>query len=393
MMDLGTMAFGVAAAVAALMISLGKGRAFASNDAGGETAPGLLRQRALFTSGEDGYHTYRIPAIIATSRGTLLAFCEGRKYGHSDSGDVDLLVKRSTDAGRTWSEQRVVWDDGANTCGNPCPVLDRETGVIWLPMTWNDGGDTETAIIARTGKDTRRVFITRSEDDGVTWAEPREITSHVKPPDWTWYATGPGAGIQIERGPHRGRLLIPCDHIPAGMESGYSQVIYSDDHGETWHCGGSTPQPQVNECEVVELTADRLMLNMRNYDRSQCSRQVAISSDGGLTWGDQHFDPALIEPICQASIRRYSWAEQGENIILFSNPASETSRVNMTLRLSYDEGNSWTVGKTLHPGPSAYSCLAVLPNGEIACLYEAGQDQPTESIILAILGLDWLTRA
>jgi len=107
-------------------------------------------------------------------------------------------------------------------------------------------------------------------------------------------------------------------------------------------------------CGVVELTADRLMLNMRNYDRSEHVRQIAISADGGLTWGDQRFDPALVEPICQASIRRYSWPEQGENIILFSNPASDSSRVNMTLRLSYDEGRSWPIAKTLHPGPSAY---------------------------------------
>lgn len=369
-----------------------KGCAFAGSDSGNEKAGALLWQRALFISGEDGYNTYRIPAIIATSRGALLAFCEGRKHGRSDSGDIDMLIKRSTDAGRTWSAQQVVWDDGANTCGNPCPVLDRETGIVWLLMTWNDGGDTEGAIIGQTSQDTRRVFITCSRDDGVTWAEPREIAPLVKRPDWTWYATGPGAGVQVERGPHRGRLLIPCDHIEAATKSGYSHVIYSDDHGETWQLGGRTPQPQVDECEVVELTGDRLMLNMRNCDRSECSRQVAISADGGLTWRDQRFDPTLIEPNCQASIRRYSWPDRGENIILFSNPASDNSRVNMTLRLTYDEGNTWPIARTLHPGPSAYSCLAVLPKGEIACLYEAGQNDFRESIILAILTLDWLKR-
>ena len=389
-MHYGTIAFDVAAAMAALMICLGKGRACASDDPASKQSRGLPRQSALFTGGEDGYHTYRIPAIIVTSRGTLVAFCEGRKHGRSDSGDIDLLVKRSTDGGRVWSEQRVVWDDGANTCGNPCPVLDRETGIVWLLMTWNDGGDTESEILAQTSKDTRRVFVTRSSDDGVTWAEPGEIAPHVKPPNWTWYATGPGARIQIERGAHRARLLAPCDHIEAGTKRGYSHVIYSDDHGETWQLGGSTPQPQVDECEVVELTGDRLMLNMRNYDRSERSRQVAISHDGGLTWGDQHFDPTLIEPACQASIRRYSWPEQGENIILFSNPASDSSRVNMTLRLTHDEGKTWPIAKTLQPGPSAYSCLAVLPSGDIACLYEAGQNHPNESIILAMLTLDWL---
>ena len=249
MIHLGAIVFGLTAAVAASAICLGRGRACASSGAGDEDAGALPRQSALFTSGEGGYNTYRIPAIIATARGSLLAFCEGRKHGGGDSGNIDLLVKRSTDPGPTWGEQRVVWDDGVNTCGNPCPVLDRETGIVWLLMTWNNGADTEDEIIAQTGKDTRRVFVTCSRNDGVTWAEPRDITSRVKSPDWTWYATGPGAGIQIERGSHRGRLLIPCDHIEAAAQRGYSHVIYSDDHGETWQLGGRTPQPQVDECK------------------------------------------------------------------------------------------------------------------------------------------------
>ena len=378
----------VAAAAASAMI-LALSCALASGEASGKRTSGPHQTR-LFTSGQDGYHTYRIPALIGASSGALLAFCEGRKHGGADSGDIDLLVKRSTDLGRTWSEQRVIWDDGPNTCGNPCPVLDRETGVLWLLMTWNDGADPESRIVEQTSRDTRRVFITSSTDDGLTWAEPQEITARVKLPEWTWYATGPGAGIQIERGPHRGRLLIPCDHIEAETKHFYSHVIYSDDHGETWQLGGRTPQAQVNECEVVELTRNRLMLNMRNYGRSKPCRQVAFSADGGLTWKDQHHDPTLIEPVCQASIRRYSWPERGENIILFSNPASDSDRVNMTLRLSYDEGDTWPIAKTLHPGPSAYSSLAVLPNGEIACLYEGGEEHRREAIILAIVSLDWL---
>jgi len=356
------------------------------------------RQSALFISGLDGYHTYRIPALVVTTRGTLLAFCEGRKHGQADSGDIDLLLKRSTDAGRTWSAQQVVWHDEPNTCGNPCAVVDRETGIVWLLMTWNDGADTERHIIDQTSSDTRRVFVTSSQDDGVTWAEPREMTPAVKRTDWTWYATGPGAGIQIERGRHRGRLLIPCDHFEAETRREYSHVVYSDDRGKTWQLGGRTPRPQVDECEVVELTDERLMLNMRNYDRSARCRQVAISEDGGLTWGQQRLDRTLIEPTCQASIRRYSWPEQGENIILFSNPASESGRVNMTLRLSYDEGETWPVARTPHAGPSAYSCLAVLPSpstplragSEIACLYEGGQEGPREAITLAMVTLEWL---
>jgi sialidase-1 len=338
----------------------------------------------LYVSGQDGYHTYRIPALAVTAQSTVLAFCEGRKRSASDTGDIDLLVKRSTDNGRTWSKQYVIWDDADNTCGNPCAVVDRQTGTIWLLLTWNRGDDRESQIIARTSQDTRRVFVTHSTDDGVSWIEPQEITASVKKADWTWYATGPGSGIQIQHGPHQGRLVIPCDHIESDTGHYYSHVVYSDDHGQSWNLGGTTPSHQVNECEVVELAEGRLMLNMRNYDRSQRNRQVAVSNDGGLTWTDQRFDSALIEPICQAAIRRLRWPNaEHQGVILFSNPASRDGRVNMTVRASYDEGQTWTASRVLYAGPSAYSDLAVLTNGEIACLYEAGQTHPYESIVFA----------
>src|SRR5690606_31811245 len=134
----------------------------------------------------------------------------------------------------------------------------------------------------------------------------RELTREVKREDWSWYATGPGAGIEIAHGRHRGRLVIPCDHKrPAGKDTSYhSHVIYSDDQGATWQIGGVAPEDDVNECEVVELAGGRLMLNMRNYDRRSKTRQVAFSDDGGMSWRDQGHDAALVEPICQASIRR-----------------------------------------------------------------------------------------
>ncbi len=134
----------------------------------------------LYVSGQDGYRTYRIPALAVTTQGTLLAFCEGRKNSASDTGDIDLLVKRSTDHGRTWSPQQLVWDDAGNTCGNPCAVVERETGTIWLLMTWNRGDDRESQIIAQTSKDTRRVFVTHSTDDGLNWSDPREITADAR---------------------------------------------------------------------------------------------------------------------------------------------------------------------------------------------------------------------
>jgi sialidase-1 len=365
--------------------------------AAGSAAPQPgLQLTDVFVSGTAGYHTYRIPALIVTGNGTFLAFCEGRKAGRSDSGDIDLLVRRSTDGGKTWGPQQVVWDDGENTCGNPCPVVDRATGVIWLPMTWNHGQDVESRIKQNTGKDTRRVFITHSSDDGRTWARPREITAETKRPEWRWYATGPGVGIQLAQGPWKGRLLIPCDHsvVQPDDPDGYnSHVIYSDDHGQTWRLGGVI-RPAVNECQVVELVDGTLLINMRNYDRSRTTRAIATSTDGGLTWSTVRHDPALVEPICQASFLRYTVQPLDDrNRLLFSNPAHAEpgKRRDMTVRMSEDEGTTWPVRRVLWPGPAAYSCLAVVPGGGVACLFEAGEKSPYERIVLARFDRDWLT--
>ncbi len=343
-----------------------------------------LIQTPIFVSGEDGYDTYRIPAVAVSKQGTVLAFCEGRMAGRSDTGNIDMLVKRSTDNGVTWSKQQIIWDDVGNTCGNPAPVVDQKTGTIFLLMTWNRGDDHERDIIDLKSKDTRRVFVTQSNDDGLSWSTPKEITSNTKKPTWTWYATGPGAGIQLKKGKHKGRLVIPCDHIEAKTKHYYSHVIYSDDHGATWQLGGSTPEHQVNECEVVELNTGELMLNMRNYDREKHQRQVAISRDGGDTWTDQHHDTALIEPICQASIRRVGKMRgKHKQDLLFSNPANETKRLNMTIRLSRDNGKNWPHALVLHEGPSAYSDLVVLDNGLVGCLYERGDKHAYETITFA----------
>jgi hypothetical protein len=349
----------------------------------------------VFVSGRDGYHTYRIPSVIRTRNDTLLAFCEGRKNDRRDSGNIDLLLKRSPDGGQTWSKSQIVWDDGANTCGNPCPVVDRRTGTIWLLLTWNHGQDKESQIKQNTGLDTRRVFVTRSNDDGVTWAEPREISETTKRLHWRWYATGPGVGIQLTRGPWRGRLIVPCDHslvTPADPTGYNSHVIYSDDHGQTWQVGGII-RPAVNECQVVELTDGTLLMNMRNYDRSQTTRAIATSTDAGLTWSEVRHDPALVEPICQASFLRYTQQPDDHcNRLLFSNPAHDERgrRRDMTVRLSYDEGGTWPVRRLLWPGPAAYSCLVVLSDGDVGCLFEAGEDHPYERILFTRFNRDWL---
>ena len=224
---------------------------------------------------------------------------------------------------------------------------------------------------------------------------PKEITKDTKKPDWTWYATGPGAGIQIEHGPHKGRLVIPCDHIEADTKHYYAHVIFSDDRGETWQLGGSTPEHQVNECEVVELAdpAGRLMLNMRNYDRDNRTRQTALSDDGGSTWHSQKHDAVLIEPICQASIRRLRWPGAGQGgVILFANPASQKGRERMTVRASHDDATTWTKSKLIDEGFSAYSCLERLDNETAGLLYEGAVEGKSYGRITFVrLGLKSLT--
>lgn len=335
----------------------------------------------LFRSGTDGYNTFRIPAIIATRRGTLLAFAEGRKKSSSDTGDIDMVMKRSEDNGKTWTNLEVLLDDGMNVCGNPAPVTDKKTGNIYLFSTWNLGSDHEPDIIKGKSSDTRRVFIMVSEDDGRTWSEAKEITSSVKRENWTWYATGPCHGIQIMKGRYRGRLVIPCDHIEAVTEKYYSHVIFSDDNGRTWQMGGATPQDQVNECTVAEISGGRLLLNMRNYDRTKKSRKVSLSNDGGKSWIDIYPDPVLVEPVCQASLLTYVLPGKKPGMLLFANPANKENRVNMTLRVSYDDGKSWPVSRVLHAGPSAYSDLVRLRSGDVGVLYEAGEESPYEGIV------------
>jgi sialidase-1 len=333
---------------------------------------------AVFTAGADGYHTYRIPALIATPKSTLFAFAEARKAGRGDAGNIDLVLKRSTDGGKTWSPQEVLWDDGENTCGNPCPIIDRDTGTIWLLLTHNVGSDQENAITSGKSKTGRTVWVTHSTDDGASWAKPTEITATTKKPEWTWYATGPGAGIQTKSG----RLVAPCDHKTKD-DIGYSHVIFSDDHGKSWKTGG-VAGPGGNECRVVELSDGKLLLNMRNYKPSTSkTRGIAESSDGGLTWSAFKHDDKLIEPICQATL-----IPIGKEF-LFLNPAS-SKRENLTARLSTDDCRTWPHEKVVFAGPAAYSDAAVLTDGKIVCLFECGEKQPYETISAATISVEWL---
>ena len=351
----------------------------------GSQLRGDVEQQAIWVAGEEGYHTYRIPALIETPNGSLLAFCEGRREGRSDAGNIDLLLKRSIDGGKTWGRVDRVWDDGSNTCGNPCPVVDRATGTIWLLLTHNLGEDRESAIVGGTSVGTRTVWVTSSQDDGVSWKRPHEITVTTKESGWSWYATGPGVGIQLEQGPQAGRLVIPCDHKVLGSRKLFSHVIYSDDHGLSWRLGGRVPDDQTNECQVVELEDGRLLLNMRHYDRERGTRALSYSEDGGMSWSGNFFHPELIEPVCQASLVRGTIDE--EPVILFANPADRRKRVRMTVRASLDEGRTWPLAQVLHEGPAAYSSLALLRSGEVVCFYERGERSSYERMMIARFSL------
>jgi len=341
-------------------------------------------ERILWERGTGNYNNYRIPSLIVAPNGDLLAFCEGRESG--DAGDIDILLKRSNDMGKSWSEEIIVWNDARNTCGNPCPVVDQLTGRIWLFLTWNLGTDHEKQIIRKESKDTRNPYLCFSDDNGITWSTPAKMTKSCKDPDWGWYATGPGVGIQMCSGKFKDRLIIPANHsyddpegkIANGHFSYGAHVLISDDHGKTWR--KSEPiLPGCNESQVVELTDGTLMMNMRSYNGEYC-RAVAKSTDGGETWSEIWHDRQLVESRCQASIINYG-KYQGNNLLLFSNPAVAKDRTCMTIRASSNDGENWQISRLINPGPSGYSCLARLENGDIGILYECGDTRNYQRII------------
>jgi sialidase-1 len=335
----------------------------------------------LWEKGTGDYNNYRIPSLIVTQKGTVLAFCEGREAG--DTGDIDLLMKRSSDNGKTWSEEQIVWDDEQNTCGNPCPVVDEETGRIYLFMTWNLGTDHETDIIHKKSEDTRRPFVCYSDDDGRSWSKPEDLSARCKDPEWGWYATGPGVGIQIKKGPYKGRLVIPANHSYDDPEGemrggpyGYgAHVLVSDDHGKTWRKSESI-RPGCNESQVVELSDGSLVMNMRSYN-GRYARAVAVSTDGGDSWSEIDHDLQLVESKCQASIINYG-RFKGKELLLFSNPAVPVGRTHMTVNASLDDGRTWSTAKLISPHQSAYSSLTRLPNGRIGLFFESGMKKNYE---------------
>jgi len=311
----------------------------------------------------DDCKRFRIPALIVAPNKDLLAICEARHEG-GDHGNIDLFMKRSKDGGKTWSRPESIYEEGGDkliTTGNPCPVVDEDTGTIWLPLC----------------RDNRTVLMTHSKDSGKTWAKPTEIGISASKYKWRWAATGPGVGIQMKRGKYKGRLVIPLNHMPA-------TVFYSDDHGKSWTLGGDL-KGTADESQVVELVDGRLLMESR---KSRGSVRWSVSDDGGDCWENHEPDKTIPAPLCQASLLHYSTAEdEGKNRILFCNPHHDAWRVNLAVQVSYDEGESWPVKKVIDPGSAQYSCMAVLPDGDIGVLYE---DALKSRLTFVRFSLDWL---
>ncbi len=367
---------------------------------GDNAADAIFNQQLLFTAGEGGYTTFRIPAIVKVTKGELLAFCEGRGDDGHDYGNIDIVLKRSKDSGKTWSPLEVVVDNASAQAGNPTPLVDWQDPLYRqgrLFLHYNTASNSERDIVNGVG--VREVWYKTSLDNGVSWSKAVNITTSVHRPhepsvnpdynfreDWRWYANGPVHGIQLKSG----RMLIPGNHTYGhDHENDFSHVYYSDDHGLSWHMGGIAGK-NTNEASIVELANGDVLMNMRRIHHvPKPYRGIAISKDGGLNFGPTISDPTLVEPQVQASILRYTLAEQhGKNRLLFSNPKSKSKRENMTVRLSYDEGKTWTQGRSLYSGSSAYSDLVVLNDMSIGALHEADNYQ---KIYFSQFNLSWLS--
>jgi len=390
-----------------------------------QAAEPLFEKSDLFTAGADGYALYRIPGLVVTAKGTVLAYCEARRVGTTDWDTIDIMLRRSTDGGKTWSERQKISDVPGPKSKNPVALAQN----LGKPddVTYNNAvafADRDGTVHLLFCLEYARCFYIRSTDDGLTWTKPAEITGAFEAfksdYDWKVLATGPAHGIQLQRGEKKGRLVVPVwlstgtgghAHRPS-----VTTTIYSDDAGKSWHRGDvAVPNTDEwinpNETVIVELADGRVMLNVRSESKAH-RRLVVTSPDGATGWSTPKFDSALLEPICMASIIRVSaQPEADRNRIVFANPhnldradgkledGKSRDRKNIAVKLSYDEGLSWAVDKVLDAGFSAYSDLAVLPDGTILCLYERGRDadaaqkKPTSYayLTLARFNLAWLT--
>ncbi|MSQ97138.1 MAG: exo-alpha-sialidase [Gemmataceae bacterium] len=353
----------------------------------------------VFVPKTDGFKSIRIPSVVVTKKGTVLALAEGRA-ADADQAKNKIVLKRSVDGGKTWGKIAVIAEDGNKALNNPCTVVERESGLVLVMYQSYPAGVGERSGKIQTGYDGDlivRNWVITSDDDGATWSKPRDVTKETKrEKKVTTVASGPGLGIQLRNGKYAGRLLIPFNEGPFGLWNIYA--AYSDDKGKTWKMGEVAPgglinapkggqTSTVNEAQFVELKDGSIQFNVRRW-AGKAVRKTCVSEDGGVTWSKVEDVPELRDPGCMGSVFRLTDPADGaKSRILYSGPQSN-KRENGTVFLSHDEGKTWPVSRVLCKDSFAYSCLTVLPDGTIGCLYEIDN---AGRIVFARFTLDWLT--
>jgi len=339
---------------------------------------------------------YRIPAIVNTQKGTLLAFAE-RRIGLHDHAQNDMVLKRSFNNGKSWESMQIIADFGKNSLNDPLAVV-LESGRIMLTFKMypygvhaRNSGWIQMADNGYDGPRNTKSYITFSDDDGETWTEPKEITRMIRPSDRI-SAGSPGIGIQLKRGNFKGRIIWPLyltRKINENERDWTNAVAWSDDEGLSWKLSNDIPQNDQtglgNEAQVVELSNGDLLFIARN--QGGFHRKVSTSKDGGLTWSNMTLDFGLPGTACQGSVLRHSWPEDGESMIIQSGPANKYARNQGTVKISIDEGKTWQFSRVVDPDYFAYSCLTKQENGDIGLLYEA---KGYSEISFVSLTTDWI---
>ncbi len=340
---------------------------------------GFVSQTDVFRQGDNGVHTYRIPALIQTRKGVLIAVADARHDSARDlPARISLVMRRSLDGGKHWEPTRTIREVREGGVGDASLLLDRSNGRIWCFHNYGPPGiGFQTAKPgARTGPTTLQFQTIYSDDDGVTWSAPQDLTPQVKDPPWQAMFSTSGTDIQASTG----RFLVPLV-VRDAQGIIHSLNAYSDDHGKTWRAGQFIGSG-TDESHNVEWQGGIILQNMRNGQ----TRAIARSHDGGISFGPVTHDPALIDPGCNAGITRYR--QDGRDVLIFTNAAS-TRRENLTVKLSYDGGRTWPVSRVIDAGPAAYSTVIPLQDGSIGVLYERGAANPYERITFARFSLAW----
>ena len=352
------------------------------------------QETLVFKGGEEGHAIYRIPASIDLPNGDLLAFAEGRVHGSDDFGDVNLVMKRSSDQGKSWSKIQTLMDYDSLQAGNPAPVVDlfdpnHPQGVVYL--FYNTGNNHEYDI--RMNRGVREVWVMKSFDLGKTWEIPENITQQVhkpnnpefnpqyrNPADWRHYANTPGHAFQFKSGKYQGRIYVAANHSVGNPQENFAEYqahgFFTDDHGKSFHLSESIEIPGSNESIAAELSADRMIMSIRNQKGDIRNRILAYSSDGGQSWDEVYFDENLPDPVCQGSVLDLG-VLNGKTILAHSNNANEKDRNQLTVKISFDEGKTWELTIPIdYTGDSsklpwtAYSDLVRLGENTLGILYE-----------------------